>query len=204
MVTWLLLKAVSSMERKFAYDAGYLRYLARHDAAAFRKFAMATVLSFHRRGVPPEAWHAAKITTAKAEDCGPCTQLLVDMALKDGIAPDTVAAILKDDTAAMGADAAVGWRLARAVVGHRHEDHDLAISTATTRWGERGHAVLAVAITGARLYPTLKAGLGYSRECRQLTVAGHSVQPRRRGTPQHLSDHASDSGKKAPPLHRPS
>jgi hypothetical protein len=177
MITWLMLKAVAAMEREFAYDANYLRYLAQHDAAAFRRFGLATLLSFHKRGVPPAAWHAAKITTAKGEDCGPCTQLLVDMALKDGVAGDVIAAILADDARRMGEDAAVGWRLARGVTAKRADMIVPAIAEAKGRWGERGHATLAAAITGARLYPTMKSALGYSTACRQVTVNGRKVQP---------------------------
>lgn len=179
MLSWLLLKAVASMEREFNYDASYLRHLAATDASAFRKFSLATLLSFHRKGVPAAAWHAAKITTAKAEDCGPCTQLLVDMALKDGVAAAIVTAVLKDDAAGMGPDAVIGWRLARGVSGKRHDAIDEAIGAARGRWGERGATTLAVAITGARLYPTLKLGLGYSKACRQVTVGREQVRPTR-------------------------
>lgn len=179
MITWFLLRAVGSMEREYGYDATYLRELARTDRAAFIKFALATRLSFHRKGVPAAAWHAAKITTARAEDCGPCTQLAVDMALKEGMSADIVTAILMNDEGSMGEDAAVGWRLARGVAEKRSDLLAAAIEEAQQRWGRQGHASLAVAITGTRLYPTLKAGLGHAMACHKIMVGGQDVQPSR-------------------------
>lgn len=179
MITWLLLRAVGSMEREYGYDATYLRELAHTDRSAFIKLSLASLLSFHRKDVSPAAWHAAKITSARAEDCGPCTQLVVDMALKDGVSPEIVTAVLTNDEGSMGQDAVVGWRLALGVTGKRGDLLQDAIVEAQTRWGKKGHASLAVAITGTRLYPTLKAGLGHAMACHKISVVGLDVHPSR-------------------------
>ena len=60
--------------------------------------------SAHREVVPVEASFAAKITGALAEDCGPCTQLVVDMALEAGMAKDQIEAVLRRDPRAMNDD----------------------------------------------------------------------------------------------------
>ena len=54
----------------------------------------------HREAVPIDASFAAKIVGALAEDCGPCTQLVVDMALEAGMAKDQIEAVLRRDVSA--------------------------------------------------------------------------------------------------------
>ena len=49
----------------------------------------------HREVIPVEASFSAKLTGAMAEDCGPCTQLCVDMALEAGMSKDQIEAVLR-------------------------------------------------------------------------------------------------------------
>ncbi len=179
MITTLLAHSLNRFGGAFGYDVSYLRHLLRVDRTGFVKFGLATRLSFHRAGVPKAAWYAAKITTARAEDCGPCTQLVVDMALKSGVPAEAIAAMLVGDETGMGADATVGWRLARGVAEHAPDMVEQAIAEATLRWGAKGHASLALVIAGSRLYPTLKTALGFGRTCHQIKVAGTIIKPLR-------------------------
>ena len=71
---------------RYGYDVSYLEMLLNESASAFFKFAPLMKASAHREVVPVEASFAAKITGGLAEDCGPCTQLVVDMALEAGMA----------------------------------------------------------------------------------------------------------------------
>jgi hypothetical protein len=40
------------------------------------------------------------------------------------------------------------------------------------RWGEKGLAAIALQLTAARMYPTLKYALGYGKACSKVVVAG--------------------------------
>ena len=40
------------------------------------------------------------------------------------------------------------------------------------RWGQKGLVALALALTTARMYPTVKYALGYGKTCSRVTVAG--------------------------------
>jgi len=84
-----------------------------YDASprAFFRFARVSGLAEHREDVPREAWFAAKIAAAMAEDCGPCTQLVVTMAEREGVSPPTLRAILAGEQGALPPDAALGFRL---------------------------------------------------------------------------------------------
>src|SRR3989442_13011245 len=85
-------------------------------ALAFFKFSKIFSLAAHRENVPPDAWFAASIAATLAEDCGPCTQLVVTMAERAGVSPATLRAILTGDEQGMAADAALGFRFAKSVL----------------------------------------------------------------------------------------
>jgi hypothetical protein len=53
------------------------------DPLAFLAFGKAIGVGKNRKDVPKTAHYAAGIVTVMAEDCGPCTQLAVDMAERD-------------------------------------------------------------------------------------------------------------------------
>ena len=85
MLRWLLRRTIESFERKWNYDASYLKEIADLSSWAAVKFALATSLGSDRRGVPPAALCAAGITAVRSEDCGPCTQLGITMAERQGV-----------------------------------------------------------------------------------------------------------------------
>src|SRR5467141_2043982 len=110
MLRWLIKRRIAAFERAYRYDMSAVREILDADLGAFRRFAALQGFARYRRDVPPAAWYAAGITTTLAEDCGPCTQLVVDMAERDGVAPDVLRAILAGDEKTMPADSALGFR----------------------------------------------------------------------------------------------
>jgi hypothetical protein len=160
--------------KRYGYDASYLEMMLNESPAAFFKFAPVMKASAHREVVPVEASFAAKITGALAEDCGPCTQLTVDMALEAGMAKDQIEAVLRRDAGAMNAATALGFHFAEAIVNHSANDerHRDAVRA---RWGEKGVIDLTMGLQMGRLFPMIKTALGYAKECRRVTVAGHQV-----------------------------
>ena len=75
MLRWLLQRLVEAFERKWHYDASYLKEIIDISPRAAWMFARATSLGNYRRDVPVAALSAAGITAVRGEDCGPCTQL---------------------------------------------------------------------------------------------------------------------------------
>ena len=89
------------------------------------------------------------------------------------MAPDVLRAILAGDEAAMGETAALGWRFARASLARDMAAADPLRDEIVRRWGREGPGLaVAMALTTARMYPTLKYALGYGKACSQVTVAG--------------------------------
>ena len=68
----------------------------------------------------------------------------------------------------------LGFRFADAVV-RRSADDDEFRDAVRAQWGEKGVIDLTLALQLGRMFPMVKAGLGYARECRRVTVDGHNV-----------------------------
>jgi hypothetical protein len=77
-----------------------------------------------------------------AEDCGPCSQLAVTMAERQGVAPAVIKAIVAGDEHAMTPDAALAYRFAQAVLRH-DPGADALREQIVARWGRRALVSLA-------------------------------------------------------------
>jgi hypothetical protein len=174
MLRWLLRRTVSAFERQWNYDASYLREIIDASPRAAWRFLSAARLANYRRDVPLEALVAAGLTAIRSEDCGPCTQLGTAMAERQGVRPEILRAILKDDVAAMSDDAALAWRFTKAVLAHDAAADDYR-AVILERWGPRAVVTLAFAITTARIYPTVKYAMGHGKACFRVVVAGSPV-----------------------------
>lgn len=170
MLKSLLNRMIRRMERQWRYDASYMHLMTDVSPWTALKFAVVTRL-VNRGDAPAEAVAAAGLAGTLAEDCGPCTQISLDMAAAAGVSPAILRGILAGDAAGMGESAALAYDFARAVLAHDAEADTLR-DEIVKRWGEKGLVALALAITTARMYPTLKYGLGYGKACTKVTVAG--------------------------------
>jgi hypothetical protein len=168
---------IRKLEKTFDYDATYMHEILDASPKAFWKFALFQMMSTHRESVSREAAFAASITAARHEDCGPCTQLVVDMALRSGVSKSLLRAIVARDFSQITEDAALGVRLADATLAH--EPTDELRAEAIKRYGQKGLISLAYAISSARVYPTVKRVLGHAHTCERVTVAGETVNAAR-------------------------
>jgi hypothetical protein len=108
-----------------------------------------------------------------AEDCGPCTQLGIDMAQREGVDAAILRAIVARDYAAMPEEVALAVRFTEATLHHAPEADDLH-EEVLRRWGKRGLISLAFSMLSARVYPTLKYALGHGRACTRLVIGGEA------------------------------
>ena len=174
MLRALLKGQIDKMERAWGYDASYLRFLLRASPMSFLKFGFVSQM-VDRKAAPADALAAAGIAGTLVEDCGPCTQISVDMAAAGGVKPAILRAILAGDEVAMGQAAALAWRFAKASLARDMEAADPLREEIVRRWGETGLAAISLALTTARMYPTLKYALGYGHACSRVTVAGEAA-----------------------------
>jgi len=173
MIKWLLQRWIDKFERTWNYDASYLRDVLDADPRALLAFSKVQALSAYRKDVPAAAYCAAGLVGTMAEDCGPCTQLVIDMAQRQGVDPAILRAIVARDFSAMPSDVALAVRFAEASLNRAPEADDLREEVLRC-FGKRGLVSLAFALTAARLYPTLKYALGHGRACTRVTVGGES------------------------------
>jgi hypothetical protein len=174
MIKWLMARRIAAFERGYDYDMSYARDILAVSPRALALFGGIGKLARYRRDVPMEAYYAAKVTAAKAEDCGPCTQLVVTMAERAGVAPAELRAVLQADERAMSANAALGFRFARAVLA-RDAEADSLRQTIVVRWGKHALISLGFAIAASRVFPTVKYALGHGEACTRITVGGSAV-----------------------------
>src|SRR5262245_58316035 len=108
MFKWLIRRRLAAFQRKFGYNVDYARDILDADITGFLRFARLGGLPFYSRDVPLHGYYAVKLTSTVREDCGPCTQLMVAMALHDGVAPRTIASVLEGTDALLGDDVRLG------------------------------------------------------------------------------------------------
>lgn len=174
MLRALLKGQIDKMERTWGYDASYMRDVLRASPMSFLKFGLVSQM-VDRKAAPAAALAAAGIAGTLAEDCGPCTQISVDMAAAGGVKPAILRAILAGDEAAMGETAALAWRFAQASLARDMAAADPLRDEIVRRWGDKGLVAIGLALNTARMYPTLKYALGHGRACSRVTVAGEAA-----------------------------
>jgi len=171
MLRRLIHARIRAFERRYDYDARYLHELADLDGATFRAFSSAAARLGRRPGaLPAAAWFGARLAAMLAEDCGPCTQLNVDMAREAGVDQNSLRALLAGRPDAAREDAALGFRFAQAVIDDLPTLATLRAAV-VSRYGAAAPAALGVAVVGARLYPPLKRAMGHAGVCTRVTTA---------------------------------
>ncbi len=173
MRRWLLHRLISRWEQTWNYDAAYLHELIDINPRAAMAFGKLQAISRYRKDVPLAAYCAAGIVAVMSEDCGPCTQLVIDMAERGGVEPAVLRAVVMRDYAGMPYDVALAARFAEATLHHAPQADDLR-EEVVRQFGKRGLAALAFAILSARMYPTLKYALGHGRACTRVVIGGET------------------------------
>jgi hypothetical protein len=177
MLNRIIERRIEAFERAFGYDASYMKEILGASRRAFARVARLESLAAYRDQVPRDAWYAAKIAATMHEDCGPCTQLVVDMARKEGVPAEVLRAVVTGADEALPAETRLGLRYARAVLAH-DEAAEALRAEVLGRWGQRGLVSLALGMVGSRLYPALKYALGHGRSCRTIRI-GDTTLPAR-------------------------
>lgn len=175
MMRFLGHRILDAFAKRHDYDVAYMRALLDASPSAFRKFGKVSALSRHREAVPVEASHAARLVGALVEDCGPCTQLVADMARGEGVPDEQIVAVLSGREASMTEPVTLAFHFARAVIDNAPELDELR-EDVRRQWGDKGVVDLTFATQMTRIYPMVKAGLGFAASCQQVKV-GSTVVP---------------------------
>lgn len=166
-------------ERRLRVPADYLRQLGDTSFPGFLKFLLILPAAAHRRRSDPVLVHAVRIVATQAEDCGPCVQIAVNAAIDDGIEPGIIRAVLDRNHDQLPQAAALVLRFADGVLAKDGSEEEPR-NEIVRQLGQTVVAELSLAIATARVFPSLKRGLGFARSCALVEVA---VEPRPQGRP---------------------
>ncbi|HET7231576.1 MAG TPA: hypothetical protein VFJ16_16320 [Longimicrobium sp.] len=169
MIRSIVRRQLDAAERRLGASMDYMRHVADRDLGLFLKLSMLQPATWHRKRLPAEAFHAARLATTLHADCGECVRIEATAARQAGVPASLVHAVLDgrpDDLSAPVADAVA---FAQAVARGDDPDDELRARLAEA-FGEAGVVELAAAVATAQFYPTLKRGLGYSRSCSLVQV----------------------------------
>lgn len=156
--------------RKMAGEAEpYMDDLDAAGGFATEKFQHAMLLSGHRHHAPAALLHMARLGSTRAEDCGPCVEIVRQFALMDGLDNQRIQNALmgkpdsEEDALAYDFGSAVssGDVMTAAELGEKIE----------ARYGRKVRTELALGAASGRLFPAIKRGLGYASAC-TIPVAG--------------------------------
>jgi alkylhydroperoxidase family enzyme len=157
-------KRLDAFEREIGEPMDYLRHMARASVRSFLDFALRSPTAWRRRRLPPEPYHIARLVAVQSEDCGPCVQTAVTLALKDGVRPEVLRAIVSRRPEALEAELFDVYAFSLAVAGNTGEEERYR-DALRGRYGDEGLVELALGIAGARMYPVIKRTLGYAKSC---------------------------------------
>ncbi len=186
MMKWFAERRIDAFERTFEYDMSYARQILDASPKALMTFVKATELARCRLDLPLEVWHVARLSAIHVGDCGPCTQLTVQLAEADGISAQVIRAALTQDYAALSPDSSLAARFTRATL-LRHEEADELREQVLETLGPSGLVALSLTLAGTSLYPIVKYALGYGHACSTLKVGGQSVRPQPIESPETRS-----------------
>lgn len=153
---------------QYDYDTSYMEHLLGLAPAAYDKFAAAMGMSQAADALPADAAAVAKVATLLGDDCGPCLQLSLRMAVERGVSRDLLGTVL-DHPERLPQPLHDIYLHARQVVAGENGDLE-RIHRLRETFGDQAFGELCVVITGARLYPTMKRTLGEARSCHRPSL----------------------------------
>lgn len=178
MIRYVFNKMLMTMASRYEYDVRYMQAILSADLKAFIKFMGFQTMSSHGQGVPVGPLYAARIRAIIWDDCGPCAQLIVNMALEAKLNAEIVSAIVDRDLDKLPDEIVLVIRFTELVLQHNPEA-DALRDEILALWGKQGLITIGYSISASRVYPALKYTLGYGKACSRIRVGKVSLAPGR-------------------------
>jgi len=159
---------IDDFENHYNYDSTYMRELLESSSEGFAKFANFLPLSSHREKLTAEDYWIVKLAAMQIEDCGDCLQLNVRMALESGVAKPLIEAAIKGGSTLPDALKDV-YDYARHVASNDIIDLEL-VDRIATRYDKGALLEFGLCIATAKVFPTIKRTLGYTRSCSMVEI----------------------------------
>lgn len=173
MIRRILHVLLRRFEAQYRYDASYMHEVVNIWPGAGIRYLGLGVVS-QMRGPVVSIWAGAALASTLDGDCGPCAQLIVDMAVNSGVEPDLIAACLSRDIDRAG-DVGLGFRFAESAIAGTEEMDGLR-EVIRQAHGDRAVIAASYAAATGRVYPVMKRALGHGLACQRITL-GNETHP---------------------------
>jgi alkylhydroperoxidase family enzyme len=170
---------IRKQEKELGASLEWMRDVADTSLPALFKSALVTPFGNHRRYLPKDAWHVARLATTLTEDCGTCAQIVVNLALKDGVSPGILYAVIRGQPENLPENLRTVQQFASMIAAG--QDDSALRELLLTHFRDEGIVELAIAIATSRLIPTLKRAMGHSQSCFLTGIAVAEERAERRG-----------------------
>lgn len=161
-------RQIDAREKLLGVPLDYLHHMADTSPAATVKFGLFMPMSQHRKVLPASVYHVAALVASRAQDCGTCVQIGVNVAHYERVPAFIIEAVLHDDADALSQELADVYHYACAMV--QQQDDPTLRETLRNRYGDEGLIELAFALAAAQVYPVVKRALGYALACSRVEV----------------------------------
>ena len=176
LIMKMIRKQLHAYGAQYDYDCSYMADIADTSLSALLKLALFQGMTNHRKQVPLTPYFAVKLRAALHEDCGPCVQLVTNMAAQAGLENATIQAILEGNMGALDHETRLACTFCEQVIA-RDPEADNSRAQVYQLWGNDGVISLSYAICSARLYPSMKYALGHGQSCQRVHIEETSIHP---------------------------
>ena len=174
MIKAFLKRGARRFGARFNYDVSYMQHVTEVSAEAGLRLSALQVFAGYRG--PPSARNVvagAALASTLDGDCGPCLQLVADIAQASRVPREQIALCLRGQPEDAG-DTGLGFRFALAAIADSDTLEALRAEIAG-RYGEAAVVAAAFAASSGRVYPVLKRGLGYGAVCAKVSIGNETI-----------------------------
>jgi alkylhydroperoxidase family enzyme len=168
MIRWLLNKRLNRAARSLGVPMDEAQYMLDHSTKALLAYSSLSKLAHYRGPLPADVHAAAKIAAYRQEDCGSCLQIAVNLSRKAGVPPSLLRDLADGRLSALPEPLRDVYRFAEEQA-NRVDNAELR-ERLRQRYGDEGLIALALAVTSAGTFPTLKRALGYATSCSRVQI----------------------------------
>jgi hypothetical protein len=161
-------KQIDEFEQHYQYDSGNMRELLDTSPSGYQKFDNTMPLVSHRELLSADVYWVAKLAAMRTEDCGACLQLNVRMALEAGVDRDVVTSVTSN-AENLAPELRDVFDFATYVTNNNLGEQSL-IERIGLRFDKGQLLELGICVATAKLFPTIKRALGYTKACSLIEI----------------------------------
>ena len=175
MIGFFLKRSIRRFAARYNYDAGHMEHVTNiSTSAGLRLSALQAYSGYSGPKEARDVWAGAMLASTLEGDCGPCVQLVFDMAIEAQVPADQLILCLQGMADNAG-EVGLGFRFARAAIADTSELDDLRREI-QDRYGASAVIAASFAASSGRVYPVLKRGLGFAHTCSNVTFGNEVIR----------------------------